>query len=186
MKRTFYFLIFFLFLDSKIYADLHPFNEKNQKSLLLGYTRNYPVYKSSEQYKSSIYHPLIGFRHSSESWILGISTQFKILKDKKTDEDLILWTVAEEFNYKIRLYHPLYILIGGKFLYLMPVKKAVYPFIKNEEHTIEIGFGATSSLLYFFKNNTALGIYTDLWRGTGSQKFEALEVGFHMMLPLPF
>lgn len=186
LLRKTYFTIVFLCISVFSHAEEHPFPKESRKSLLLGYGGNYPVDKSAEKFSRSIYHPIIGVRHMGEDWVLGVSMQFKILKDKADDSKLVLWTLEEELNYRIRLYHPLYFLIGAKTMYLYPVRAAKYPFRRRTEFNPEVGVAATASFLYLFGEKTGVGLFADLWRGTATRKYQGLELGMHLVFPLPF
>lgn len=185
LKKT-YFVLIFMFMSCFAYAEEHAFPKESRKSLLLGYGGNYPVADSADHFAPSIRHPIIGIRHVSEDWILGISAQFKMLKDKTDDSRLALWTLEEELNYRIRLYHPLYLLVGAKTMYLYPVRAAKYPFRRRTDISPEVGVAATASFLYFFGKQTGVGVFADLWRGTASKRYEGVELGVHLMFPLPF
>jgi hypothetical protein len=179
--------LFMIFsVNNLAFAEEYPLPNKNKTAILVGIGRNYPVAQSKLLYSPSLYHPIVGFRHLSEHWILGVSIQFKFLENKVDETKVVLWALEEEFNYKIRLYHPLYFLIGGKTLYLYPVQKAQYPFHRRTDLAPEIGVAATSSLLFLLPQGSALGIFADIWRGTASRKFQAWEAGMYVMFPLPF
>jgi hypothetical protein len=155
------------------------------RSFLLGYSKNYPISISKEKFAPSVYHPIIGMRYYSENWVLGISSQFKMLKNRSNDSKEAYWTLEEEFNYRLRLYHPLYLLIGGKTLFIYPVRAGKIPFKKREDSNSEIGVGATMSFLCLFENGSGIGVFGNVWRGTGSRKYEAREFGVHLMFPFP-
>ncbi len=159
---------------------------ENKQGILLGYSRNYPQLNSKKKYGPSIYHPIVGIRHFSENWVLGLSVHFKFLKDRKDDSKVAIWTLEDEISYRFRLYHPVYMLSGIKFLYLFPVQAGKYPLRRRSNSSLEIGVGATFSILYFLKPKTAFGIFADLWRGTGSRSLGGIEAGIHFMFPLDF
>lgn len=176
----------FIFVNNLAYAQERSFSKESGKSFLLGFSKNYPVGGSKNNYGPSIPHPIMGIRHVSENWILGISAHFKFLEHKHEENRIALWALQEELNYKFRLYHPLYFLIGAKFLYIYPVQRGTYPFKKKDDYGPEIGIAATSSLLYFLPRGYGIGVFADLWRGTASRKFQAWEGGVHIMIPLNF
>ena len=183
-------IIIFLVVTSAIYAsddkNLRKFPDNTDQSILIGYSGNYPILDSADTFGPSIYHPILGIRHVSENWVLGLSMHFKFLDYKSDNSKLAIWTLEEEMSYRIRLYHPVYMLTGIKFLYLYPVLGGVYPFRRRTDFSPEVGVGATVSFLYFFSPQTAFGVFADVWRGTGSRRFQGLETGVHVMFPLRF
>ena len=184
LRKT-YFVFIFMFIQSFAYAEEHAFPKESRKSLLVGYGGNYPVADSAEDFAPSIYHPILGIRHIGDDWVLGVSMQFKFLKDKTDDSRLALWTLEEELYYRIRVYHPLYFLIGAKTMYLYPVRSGKYPFRRRTDLNPEVGVAATASFLYFFGDKTGVGVFADLWRGTASRSYEGVELGMHLVFPLP-
>ncbi len=185
LKKWFFCLVILIFTTS-LFAEESSLEKESGKTFLIGYSGNYPVAHSSLTYEHSQYHPLIGMRHISENWVLGIATQYKFLKNKIDGSKLVLWALQEEINYKFRIYDPLYFLFGAKFLYLFPIQKGMFPFHKNEQFRSEVGVGTTASLTYFFMKKTGVGVFVDLWRGTATQKFQSLEFGIQMSIPLFF
>src|SRR4051812_36999873 len=106
-----YFLFIFVLVNNLGFAEEHLFDapKESGKRILIGYGGNYPLANSAKTYESSLYHPIIGVRHISEDWVLGLSTQFKFLKNKETLDQVPLWSLEQEISYRIRLYHPFYL-----------------------------------------------------------------------------
>ncbi len=180
----------FLFTVSAVYAadntDSRKFPDDRNQSFLLGLGGNYPIVDSANEFGPSIYHPIVGVRHLTENWVLGLSMHFKFFNEKADNSRLAIWALEEETSYRIRLYHPFYMLTGIKFLYLYPVQGGVYPLRRSSDYNPEVGIAATVSFLYFLSQQTALGVYTDLWRGTASRTLEGIETGVHFMFPTTF
>lgn len=154
--------------------------------LLLGYSRNYPVADSKQRYSPSILHPSLGIRYHTQDWVLGFSGHFKFFTDNREDSKLPIWTFEQEFYYKIRLYHPFYLLLGGKLLYLFPTLRGVFPLRKRELQFIEVGVAASASFLYELSNELMLGVYLDRWRGTRTKRLQGLEFGVQVIVPFTF
>lgn len=181
--RILYLSVLCSFLSSETYADEHPRQSGN--SFLVGFTKNFPTLHSRKIYQSAQIHPLLGIRYSSEHWVLGISTQFKILEQKDNSQSFVIWNLQEETYAKIRVHHPIYMLLGAKFLYMMPVERATFLMEKRENYSREIGVAASVALMYAHSFNSSVGVYVDLWRGTASRHFQSFEMGFFVMFPFP-
>lgn len=153
----------------------------HNRYISLGYGWNYPVFKASDKFLPSIGNTILGFNHLSEDWLLGVSVHFKFFQDREDGSKLSLWTLEQHSYYRTRLYYPLYLLSGGKFLYLYPVQKGTYPFKKRIDLKPEVGISASLGLLYLISEKFALVPYADLWRGTGSRKFEGIELGLNLL-----
>ncbi len=162
------------------------FSILSKARLLVGLSSNYPVYASTEHFRPSIAHPIVGIRYLADDWMVGLNVHYKFFQDIRDESKLSLWTLEEEFYYKVRLYHPLYVLPGFKFLYLYPTKLGTYPFRKREDQYIEVGVAVSMAFLYLFENSWGLGVFTDLWRGTGTTRFEGVELGVQILVPLRF
>ena len=113
---------------------------------------------------------------------MGISAQFKVFHrlDQTKDKSNVLafWNFTHETHYSIRLNHPIYLLLGPKIQYLLPAVSARLPLRRSEDYHSEVGVAANATLTRVVADRFLVSAYIDRWRGTGSQRIHAFEVGF--------
>lgn len=112
----------------------------------------------------------------NKTWAVGVSTGFKAFKFKENNESFALFNISNYAYYMIRLSHPLYFWAGGRWLYLMPLKKPQFPFRRNDDFQNEIGIAASIILTYFTSTDLAFTFRMDRWRGTGTDNLHGIEV----------
>lgn len=145
--------------------------------LSLELTQNYPTSTMAGTLKSDGRQLYLNYYHLlNRTWAVGVSGGFKAFNFKAENESFALFNLSNYAYYMIRLSHPLYLWAGGRWLYLMPLEKAVFPFQRNDNFQNEIGIAASLILTYFSTNNLALTFRVDRWRGTGTDKLHGIEV----------
>src|SRR5687768_4623881 len=143
--------------------------------------RNYPVSFSENRFDPGPSHPVLGFLHRTETdWLMGLAAQFKIFDRKIREEDdpeeIALWTFAHQALYTVRLYHPTYLFIGPKLLYMLPTNAARLPLQRDEEYQLEIGAALSVALAHVVSDDWILTLRMDRWRGMGTMRFHGLEI----------
>jgi hypothetical protein len=154
--------------------------------LSLGIVRNYPASFSQNTLKSGYYHPYFAYQHNlNRSWLVGVGFQFKVLRkqdhilsETATNNLLAFWSLTHETYYSLRLHHPHYLLLGPKLLYLLPAQRAKFPILRDGEFATEFGIAFSLKLVHILFDKSTIAFRIDRWRGTKSQKFHGLEVGF--------
>jgi len=152
---------------------------KNQ--LVLEIQKNFPTSYSMNHLEGTHYYPAIGFRHNMRNqWILGVGGTFKLFKDKTLEANentsLSIWTLYHEATKIFRLYHPTYLLIGTKILYMVPTTKHSLPLQKLDRYETEIGGALTLSIQHVITARRSLIFRIDRYRGTKTQRFQGIEV----------
>lgn len=148
--------------------------------------KNFPVGRSAEAVKPGFYHPKIGYRYvMDDTWLTGVSAQFKVLRGTEHATAVSLFTIEEQTQRLIRLYHPYYFAVGGKFMYLLPANKPRFPIQKHSQFGIEVGAGLSLAVLRQVGNFGYFGMYIDRWRGTKTTKLEGIETGLFLAAAIP-
>lgn len=155
-----------------------PMNHFFKKSYLsLGLTRNFPAYYSKNKLSTNHSHPVVSYSFFlNQNWMLELGMQFKILKISRTNEDAALASFYQESSYLIRLSYPTYFFIGGQFLYITPIKKALIPMQRLEEYPIEVGAGLQFGFLYELNSQSFYKFTASRWRGTKSMRLHGYQV----------
>ncbi len=156
-------------------------NAFSSRYFLLGFANNYPVSFSQNSFISGGFHPVFGYRYNMEGkWFLGVNGNFKMFKISETGRALALFSINHESLYIIRLYHPIYILLGPKIQYLLPLKAASFPFQKDPNYEAEIGAAFSLLVGKIISDKIWIDLRIDRWRGTGTMKFHGVEVALEV------
>ena len=144
----------------------------------LGLGKNFPEGKSRRLFKPGFYQPIIYYKYSLlDSWMMGMSAQFKVLKKKEDNQTSGILSIAQQSMYIVRLYHPTYLQFGAKILYLLPARRAGFPVQRDPKFTIEVGVSGSIILSTIVFDRAILNVFVDIWRGTKTSRFQAIESG---------
>lgn len=174
--NVFILLLSILWMPAKVHAaesDIMPFR-KNY--IVGGLTRNHPIQKTYESYRSGPITLALEFWHAqNQNWILGIGGQFKSFTPRGRHRNLSLATGYHQSLYALRLYHPTYLLFGPKVMFVIPTLNRRIPLQENDEYANEIALGGTIQVAHFWSNNVVLTIRYDRWRGSKTSRLQATE-----------
>ena len=153
-----------------------PLNPFHRDYVTLEVASHFPVSHSQEFLSPNKSTWYLGYNHFlSRHWNVGISVGFKSFLRNDTGKELALLSISNQSLYVIRLYHPTYLMLGTKLLYLTPNEKSRLPIIKEPDFETEIGVAGVAqithldgALLYSFR--------VDRWRGTKTNKFHGFEL----------
>ncbi|MEZ4741487.1 MAG: hypothetical protein R3B45_03430 [Bdellovibrionota bacterium] len=147
----------------------------------VGLAKNTPIRKSEDFFTSGYYHPKYTYKFNLEDrWLTGVSVQFKTLRKKDLNETLAILAISQQSMYLIRLYHPTYLQVGGKLLYLLPTNKTSLPLKKDTDYSIEVGLALSSAFTYALTDKILANIFIDVWRGTKTKSLQAYEAGIEI------
>lgn len=185
MKLSIIWSVFIIFQASKALGDSPNIgggyhDESNtvfaKQYLWLEAPENFPVQNSTGRFSSYRKTPGITYLHRlSPDWLVGLSLSFKSLRKQPEDREFAFASTANIAQYVIRLYHPFYLLVGGKWLYMLPLQHARFPLVKDPEYEIEFGAAVTSSLIYRPSPKWFFSFRIDRWRGTKTNRFHGFE-----------
>lgn len=171
--RNLYLILLFAF---SIYAsgDPNPYGDSNYLALSLN--RSYPHSAMEEHLALGSLRPTLAIRYFTKgSWILGITGQTSELREKSNQQSLVLWKVAQETIYNIRIYHPFYFGVGGRIFYLLPSKGHTVPLSTDATYQTEVGISAEIMLNYYFARGWVAVLTFERWRGTGTNRMHGFE-----------
>lgn len=145
---------------------------------LLGLSANTPIDKSSEIFERG--HASVQLEYSvflQDQWMLGFGGGYQNLKIKESGKSLAIARVYQRSRKLYRIFHPAYYAVGFELSYLYPSKSQdLIPEI-SDDFSVEFGTGIVNSILFRFGTTSLFAINANLWRGTGSRKFQAVELG---------
>ena len=140
-------------------------------------TKNSPTIHTKAMLKGRHATYYFGYRNLvSDTWMMGLGFNYKSFSRIKTNEELSFLTLQHESFRIIRLYHPLYLLIGPRILYLMPTRQSTLPVNRDPDFETEIGAGMTVMLQGKIDQKHLFTVRVDRWRGTKTNKFHGYEV----------
>lgn len=115
------------------------------------------------------YHHLLG-----EDWMVGVGYRVKSMT-RKDGRALSFINFTNHTQRVFRLYHPLYLLMGTEWSYLLPTSQVSLPPIKDPEYATEIAVGLNSSLWFFLSPRFVLELRTMRWRGTKTNRLHGWQ-----------
>ncbi len=169
------------------HAQDHPreFTYFKDNYLTIEAVKNVPVSHTQNRFESRYTTIAAGYRHAlMQDWMMGLSANLKSLKEADTSADLSFLALSHEATRIFRIYHPDYLLLGPKIMYLFPMNKTRLPLVKHPDIATEVGVGLTASLVHQINPDTYLQLRLDRWRGTKTNKFHGIEtaIGFGFSL----
>lgn len=139
--------------------------------------KNFPVANGLSYLRSG--SPSLGLSYLhvlSQDWLVGVSVSFKDLSQREDDSSIAFLELSNQAQYIFRLHHPIYLLLGTKWLYLSATKSVAFPLSKEEEFRSEVGVALTSSIVWRFSKEWLWNMRLDRWRGVGSNRLHGLEL----------
>ena len=109
--------------------------------------------------------------------IIGVNFKNRLLK-KRSGGPLALMTFGNHTQGIFRLYHPLYLLLGSEWSYIIPTKSLQPPFEKDPSYSTEIGVALSASIWYFLHPRWLTEIKVQRWKGTKTSRLDGLETSF--------
>lgn len=160
----------------------------------LEFTRNYPIAFSEDEFSPGKTHLALSFRYfPDQDWMMGLAGGFRMLRahsdvssdltgdtaDTQSDsKELPVFTIAHESARIIRIYHPVYLTLGARILYLAPTRQAMIPTGKSEKYQTEFGAGLVGTVIWQTGTDRFWTLRAERWRGTGSQRYHGVEIAF--------
>ena len=153
-----------------------PLNPFGKDYLSLELAGNYPIANSQKYFSPNKRTWLLGYSHFlSRHWNVGLSLGFKSLYRDQINKELALLSVSNQSLYVIRLFHPTYLMLGTKLIYLIPNEEAGFPLAKEADFETEIGAGAVLQLSHM-SGPIIYQIRVDRWRGTKTNRLHGFEL----------
>lgn len=153
---------------------LRPFHSAY---LSLVAARNAPASFSEERFDQGLTTPALFYRHFlDDRWMMTVGGGFKSLYYESRQSMLPILSITHEAGWVVRLYHPTYLVVGPKMLYMVPASKVGLPLQRDEELAAEFGVGVGLTLLHAVSRSWIVHAGIDRWRGTVTNIFHGIEV----------
>jgi hypothetical protein len=110
-----------------------------------------------------------------DQWSLSISGSFKQLYNTYQSE-ASLFVLSQESTRITRLYHPLYVGIGGRLSYIVPVNKIEIPYTRDQSRLIDTGAGFGASVIMITDLGVVITISAHRWRSLSTTKRQGFEL----------
>jgi len=154
-------------------ADPSPFASSY---LTLGVARNFPVSLAEDEFSPGGSHPIVGYRHrTTGDWLMSLKAQFKMLRTRRENVEVPLFTFTHEALYVMRLEHPVYLAVGPRLLWMMPSRSAMLPMKRDGTRKTEFGLAAAAELIWVADDEFFASLGIDRWRGTDSMRLHGIE-----------
>jgi hypothetical protein len=164
-------------------ADLQQFQTAgfHQHYIKIGLLKNSPASVTEDEFETgkSSFH--MAYQHyTSRNWLMGVGFSYKNLTQRKTGQELPTFTLIHEGSYLFRLYHPTYLLLGGKFLYLYPSLRPSFPPQRNKQYPTQMGVALAIGLTHQINKNDLLTLELNRWKGTANDLMHGIEIAFSL------
>ena len=190
--RTFaiFILLFHVSNKSVVYASENPIKQtlpapSNVQTQYYAFSKSYggggllktnPTSFTENYYYQGLLSPFAQYRFfMHDEWVVGVSAGFKSLLSRKT-ADLSMFSVSQEFSRLFRIYHPSWLGIGFKSMYLVGVEKISLPYERDPDQPPQIGVGANLTFFFLANRDTLFQIEVSRWRGTLKNDLHVLEL----------
>lgn len=163
--------------------ELPRFLQKNY--YLLKITRSYP----SEQNRLDLDAKDAGYGLGytfviRQQYLVSLVAGFHSLSHIPSGEDFSYFTIYNESLRLFRLYHPLYLTVGGRIGYMIPTEGNSLPLKQNKEFENEIMLGASAGLALVLSKSVLLGGHLAYWGGTNTSKHLIIDVALDLRVSL--
>ena len=179
----------FIFSDSS-FAEEIPESESigpwKETYFQLQLVRNHPLGNTDANHSTGKTTVLLGYRYSlTQRWIMGVTGHFKSLSNYGERSELALLALGQETLYSFRLFHPHYLLLGGKVLYLSPAEASKLPVQKADGYDTEIGGALTAQYVIILNEYVYLNAQVNRWRGFHSRNLSGFETSIGLAVTTP-
>lgn len=162
---------------------LPQFLQKNY--YLLKITRSYP----SEENRLDLDADGVGYGLGytfviRQKYLVSLVAGFHSLAYIPTDDSFGYFTIYNESLRLFRLYHPLYLTVGGRIGYAIPTEDNSLPLKQNKEFENEIMLGASAGLALVVSKSVLVGSHLAYWGGTNTSKHLVIDFALDLRVAL--
>lgn len=119
-----------------------------------------------------------------QRYFVSLMAGFHSLYDVDSEEPLGYFTAYNESLRLIRLYHPLYLTVGGRIGYMIPTESTELPIKQNKEYENEVMLGASAGLAYVMTSRIVVSTQLSYWGGTNSATHRIVDGSLHLRFAL--
>ncbi len=149
---------------------------------LLQANSNLPQGKSRERFSGGDKGFGVSYSYAlAKRLIVGVNFKDRVFI-KKNGTHMTLMTFGNHTQGVFRIYHPLYLLVGTEWNYMIPTLSMQLPVIKDPDYTTEVGVGGSAALWYYLSPKWLAEGKVMRWKGTKTSRLEGwdftVSVGF--------
>jgi hypothetical protein len=160
--------------NSSIPPEPMPFG---RGAFVLEYARSYPQLLSEDKYLAGNFHPVFGYRRVVDAdWTMGVAGHYRSFIARDGGEEVPILHFSHETLRTLRLWHPVYLLGGFKWFYMLPVREQGWPIKRRSDIPSQIGVGLTASLAVAVTPRWQFLVRLERWRGTANQRIQGVDV----------
>lgn len=159
---------------SKVKQRLPAFLAKNY--YLVKVTKSYP----SSQHRLALQSKGVGYGLGytfvvRQQYLVSMIAGFHSLYDLDGEQNFGYFTIYNESLRLFRLYHPLYLTLGGRLGYMIPTESTAIPLEQNKSFENEVMLGASLGLYYVLTKKLLVGGGVAFWGGSNSSKHRVVD-----------
>lgn len=118
-----------------------------------------------------------------DEWTLALTAEFQGGADVDNRFGAN-FSMAQETQKIIRVYHPWYLAIGGRVSYHVPVKKIALPYERDQSRDVYTGGALSSGFLYIVNEKTILMLNAHRWTSLSVQKDNGITMALTALFML--
>lgn len=119
-----------------------------------------------------------------QRYFVSLMAGFHSLYDFESEQTLGYFTAYNESLRLIRLYHPLYLTVGGRIGYMIPTESTELPLKQNKDYENEVMLGASAGLAYVVTPRIVVSSQLSYWGGTNSATHRIVDGSLHLRFAL--
>lgn len=115
-----------------------------------------------------------------QQYLVSMVAGFHSLYDLKGEQNFGYFTIYNESLRLFRLYHPLYLTVGGRLGYMIPTESTAIPLEQNKSYENEVMLGASLGLSYVFTKKLLMAGQLAFWGGSNSSKHRVIDAALSL------
>lgn len=119
-----------------------------------------------------------------QRYFVSLIAGFHSLYDYENESTLGYFTAYNESLRLIRLYHPLYLTVGGRIGYMIPTESTELPLKQNKSYENEVMLGASAGLALVLTPRIVVSTQLSYWGGTNSATHRIVDGSVHLRFAL--
>jgi hypothetical protein len=149
------------------------------------FTKTNPASFSQNLYSEGAASSAVQYKYfMRDEWMLALTAGFKsFIQPESSDVDFFAISFDSQRLY--RVYHPTWIAVGFKSMYLIGVERAHIPYTRARDGAHQTGVGAVFSVIHQVGPEAIVHGSVERWRGTLDNKLHAIEFNVGVSFKVP-
>ena len=115
-----------------------------------------------------------------DQWTLALSGEFKGQEDESHSVQST-YSISQETQRIVRIYHPWYLSAGGRISYNVPVRRISIPYERDQERSVDTGGDFSIGSILILNDRFLIMISAHRWISFSTQKNQGVHTAFSML-----